>query len=61
MESSNSVISVQGLTKSFGEQPVLQGINLEVARGEIIATLDADLQNDPADLPRLLAALDEAD
>jgi len=29
------------------------------ARGEIVATLDADLQNDPADLPRLLAKLDE--
>jgi glycosyltransferase involved in cell wall biosynthesis len=31
------------------------------ARGEIVATLDADGQNDPADLPRLLAALDRAD
>jgi glycosyltransferase involved in cell wall biosynthesis len=31
------------------------------ARGELVATLDADLQNDPADLPRLLAALDRAD
>jgi glycosyltransferase involved in cell wall biosynthesis len=33
----------------------------EAARGEVVATLDADLQNDPADLPRLLAALDRAD
>ncbi len=31
------------------------------ARGEIIATLDADLQNDPADLPRMLAELDGCD
>ena len=31
------------------------------ARGEITATMDADLQNDPADLPRLLAELDRAD
>src|SRR5207245_5986855 len=31
------------------------------ARGRIIVTLDADLQNDPADLPRVLAALDHAD
>lgn len=31
------------------------------ARGELIATLDADLQNDPADLPRMLAELDEWD
>jgi len=33
----------------------------QAARGEIVATLDADLQNDPADLPRLLAALHHAD
>jgi glycosyltransferase involved in cell wall biosynthesis len=31
------------------------------ARGRVIVTLDADLQNDPADLPRLLEALDHAD
>jgi len=31
------------------------------ARGAIIVTLDADLQNDPADLPRILAALAYAD
>jgi dolichol-phosphate mannosyltransferase len=31
------------------------------ARGAVIVTLDADLQNDPADLPRLLAALEGAD
>ncbi|NWG01484.1 MAG: glycosyltransferase family 2 protein [Syntrophaceae bacterium] len=31
------------------------------ARGEKIATLDSDLQNDPADIPRLLAYLDRYD
>lgn len=31
------------------------------ARGELVATLDADLQNDPADLIRLLDALGEHD
>ncbi len=31
------------------------------ARGRIVATLDADLQNDPADIPRLLAALEGYD
>lgn len=30
----------------------------QAARGEIIATLDADLQNDPAELPRLAAMLE---
>ncbi|MGP1272427.1 MAG: glycosyltransferase family 2 protein [Phycisphaerales bacterium] len=28
------------------------------ARGEVVGSLDADLQNDPAELPRLLAELD---
>ena len=31
------------------------------ARGAVVVTLDADLQNDPADLPAVLAALDGAD
>ena len=34
---------------------------VEAARAPVIVTLDGDGQNDPADLPRLLAALDEAD
>lgn len=29
------------------------------ARGEIVITADADLQNDPADIPKLLAKMDE--
>lgn len=29
------------------------------ARAPVVVTLDADLQNDPSDVPRLLAALDE--
>jgi dolichol-phosphate mannosyltransferase len=31
------------------------------ARGNVIVTLDADLQNDPADIPRLLATLERCD
>ncbi len=30
-------------------------------RGEVTVTLDADLQNDPADIPLLLSALEDAD
>ena len=33
----------------------------EAARGRIVATLDGDLQNDPQDLPLLLAALEGTD
>ena len=31
------------------------------ARGDVLVTLDADLQNDPADIPRLLALMDRFD
>src|SRR5689334_9505683 len=33
----------------------------QASRGSIIATLDGDLQNDPADFPRMLEALSSAD
>ena len=33
----------------------------QASRGEVIATLDGDLQNDPADLPRMLAQLAACD
>ena len=34
---------------------------MQAARGRAIVTLDADLQNDPRDLPKLLAALEKFD
>lgn len=33
----------------------------KASRGEVIATLDADLQNDPAEIPRLLQMLNDCD
>ena len=33
----------------------------KVSHGKILATLDGDLQNDPADLPRMLALLADCD
>jgi glycosyltransferase involved in cell wall biosynthesis len=41
----------QGQTAAFAA-------GFEAARGDVIVTLDADLQNDPADVPRLLAHMD---
>jgi glycosyltransferase involved in cell wall biosynthesis len=34
---------------------------IKCARGDVIVTLDADLQNPPSEIPRLLAALDSSD
>lgn len=36
-------------------------VGLNAARAEIIATMDGDLQNDPADLPRMLEELCDCD
>jgi glycosyltransferase involved in cell wall biosynthesis len=48
------------LAERCGQSAALAA-GLAHARGDIVVTLDADLQNDPADLPRLLAALENAD
>jgi len=53
-------VRVLCLEKNSGQSAALEA-GFKAARGEIVATLDSDLQNDPADLPRLLAALDQAD
>ena len=41
------------------DQTAAMAAGIKAARGSIIITLDADLQNDPADIPLLLAALDQ--
>jgi dolichol-phosphate mannosyltransferase len=48
------------LARRVGQSAALAA-GLARVRGEVIVTLDADLQNDPADLPRVLAALENAD
>ena len=42
-----------------GGQSAAFEAGFDAARGEIIATIDADLQNDPEEIPRLLPLLDE--
>jgi len=40
-------------------QSAAVALGFRQARGAVVVTLDADLQNDPADIPRLLAELDK--
>ncbi len=44
--------------RNFGQTAAFSA-GFDRARGEAIVTIDADLQNDPADIKRLLAKLDE--
>ncbi|AHE97243.1 glycosyltransferase family 2 protein [Thioalkalivibrio paradoxus] len=53
-------IRVLRLRRNFGQTAALQA-GIDASRGELIATLDGDLQNDPADLPRMVDELLERD
>jgi len=44
--------------RNFGQTAAMQA-GLDAARGKYIVTIDADLQNDPADIPTMLEKLDE--
>lgn len=48
------------LRRNFGQTAAMQA-GIDAARGDFIATLDGDLQNDPADIPRLIQELEERD
>ena len=51
-------VHLVSLARRFGQTAALSA-GLEKARGDVIVTLDADGQNDPADIPALLALLDQ--
>ena len=53
-------VRAQRFEKQAGQSAALWA-GMKAARGKIIVTLDADLQNDPADLPKLLKGLEQAD
>jgi glycosyltransferase involved in cell wall biosynthesis len=52
--------SVSGIRfrRNFGKAAALTA-GMRVARGELILTIDADLQDDPAEIPRMLGKLGE--
>jgi undecaprenyl-phosphate 4-deoxy-4-formamido-L-arabinose transferase len=51
-------VRVVELTRNYGQHPaVFSGFS--VVRGKIVVTLDADLQNPPEEIPRLIRAMEE--
>jgi len=48
------------LRRNFGQTAAFSA-GFDRARGEIVVTSDGDLQNDPADIPRLVARLEQGD
>ena len=51
-------VRVVRLRRNFGKAAALAA-GIDVAAGDVIVTMDADLQDDPAEIPSLLAKLDE--
>ncbi len=48
------------LARNFGQTAAMQA-GIDLARGEVIATLDGDMQNDPIDIPRMVHRLIDED
>jgi glycosyltransferase involved in cell wall biosynthesis len=51
-------VRVVRLRRNFGQSAAMQA-GIDYASGNVIATMDGDLQNDPADIPMLLERLAE--
>ena len=51
-------VKVVRLRRNFGQTAALHA-GIDWSRGDVLVTMDGDLQNDPADIPALLAKLDE--
>ncbi len=49
-------VRIVELTRNFKQTAAMQA-GLDAARGDVIVTMDGDLQNDPVDIPRMVARL----
>ncbi len=46
------------LARNYGQTPAMQA-GFDHARGDIVVTMDGDLQNDPQDIPQLVGKIEE--
>jgi glycosyltransferase involved in cell wall biosynthesis len=58
LAAADEAVKVVRLRRNFGQSAALQA-GIDWSRGDVVVTLDGDLQNDPADIPRLLDKLAE--
>lgn len=57
-ENAGERVKLIRLAKNYGQTLALKA-GIESAKGEIIITMDGDLQNDPHDIPKLIKKLEE--
>ncbi len=60
VQSRHKNILVLSLRRNFGQTAAFAA-GFDFARGDIVITMDGDLQNDPKDIPRLLEAIKDCD
>ena len=60
IQAGSPVTAVLHLRRNFGQTAAMSA-GFDRAGGEVVVTMDADLQNDPADIPRLLESLKDHD
>jgi glycosyltransferase involved in cell wall biosynthesis len=58
MAAADPRVKVVRLRRNFGQSAAMQA-GIDYAQGDVIITMDGDLQNDPADIPMLVAKLNE--
>ena len=58
MAAEDPALVVLSFRRNFGQTAAMQA-GIDAARGDAVALLDADLQNDPADIPMMLGKLAE--
>jgi len=58
LASADPRVKVICLRRNFGQTPALRA-GIDRASGDVLVTMDGDLQNDPADIPLLLDKLEE--
>jgi glycosyltransferase involved in cell wall biosynthesis len=58
IQSQDQNVRVAVFRRNFGQTAAMSA-GLDLSRGKVVATLDADRQNDPADIPAMMRKLDE--
>ncbi len=60
IQAKNKTVVVLSLRRNFGQTAAFAA-GFDFARGDVIVTMDGDLQNDPADIPKLLELIKDND
>lgn len=58
LAATDQTVKVVRLRRNFGQSAAMRA-GLDWSSGEVIITMDGDLQNDPLDIPRMVATLEE--